>query len=224
MIRCRGEPGNRSSRNEKGLTLFVSCLKCRFLCGNSSVGRARPCQGRGREFESRFPLQIRGVFERLLLRQGPARGALLFPGPSLRQGAVYGTIASGRICQGGFESHRPGGRVVMQRTANPRTPVQFRPRPPKQNKQPGRRRAFCFVSPIRPYARLDSRSGNPSRKLSRDASCPDGGIGRRSGLKIRRPHGRAGSIPAPGTISSYAGTTRPAPFTLRRNACNSALR
>ncbi len=26
-------------------------------CGNSSVGRARPCQGRGREFESRFPLK-----------------------------------------------------------------------------------------------------------------------------------------------------------------------
>ena len=25
-------------------------------CGNSSVGRARPCQGRGREFKSRFPL------------------------------------------------------------------------------------------------------------------------------------------------------------------------
>ncbi len=32
-----------------------------FRClqsGNSSVGRARPCQGRGREFESRFPLQV----------------------------------------------------------------------------------------------------------------------------------------------------------------------
>ena len=33
-----------------------------YLCnpnrGNSSVGRARPCQGRGREFESRFPLQL----------------------------------------------------------------------------------------------------------------------------------------------------------------------
>ena len=28
------------------------------------------------------------------------------------------------------DRHRPGGRVVMQRTANPRTPVQFRPRPP----------------------------------------------------------------------------------------------
>ena len=29
----------------------------RSLSGNSSVGRARPCQGRGREFESRFPLK-----------------------------------------------------------------------------------------------------------------------------------------------------------------------
>ena len=29
--------------------------------GNSSVGRARPCQGRGREFESRFPLIIETV-------------------------------------------------------------------------------------------------------------------------------------------------------------------
>ena len=33
------------------------------------------------------------------------------------------------------------------------------------------------------------------------AACPDGEIGRRSGLKIRRfpEKGRAGSIPAPGT-------------------------
>ena len=27
------------------------------ICGNSSVGRARPCQGRGRGSESRFPLK-----------------------------------------------------------------------------------------------------------------------------------------------------------------------
>ena len=32
-------------------------------CGNSSVGRARPCQGRGREFESRFPLLESSLFE-----------------------------------------------------------------------------------------------------------------------------------------------------------------
>ena len=30
--------------------------------------------------------------------------------------------------------------------------------------------------------------------------CPGGEIGRRKGLKIPRPYGRAGSIPAPGTI------------------------
>ena len=31
------------------------------LRGNSSVGRARPCQGRGREFESRFPLKKKSL-------------------------------------------------------------------------------------------------------------------------------------------------------------------
>ena len=29
--------------------------------GSSSVGRAQPCQGWGREFESRFPLKCRDV-------------------------------------------------------------------------------------------------------------------------------------------------------------------
>ena len=28
------------------------------ICGNSSVGRALPCQGKCREFESRFPLHF----------------------------------------------------------------------------------------------------------------------------------------------------------------------
>ena len=41
--------------------------------GNSSVGRARPCQGRGREFESRFPLQF------LARNPGQSRG-LFFGG------------------------------------------------------------------------------------------------------------------------------------------------
>ena len=31
-----------------------------WTCENSSVGRARPCQGRGRGFESRFSLQCFG--------------------------------------------------------------------------------------------------------------------------------------------------------------------
>ena len=36
------------------------------------------------------------------------------------------------------------------------------------------------------------------------ASSPGGGIGRRYGLKIRCPKGRAGSSPAPGTNESLA--------------------
>ena len=48
--------------------------------GNSSVGRARPCQGRGREFESRFPLQ---VFET------PAMPGSVVSGP--RKAAPVGT-------------------------------------------------------------------------------------------------------------------------------------
>ena len=38
------------------LTLFLHHVLY-TACGNSSVGRAQPCQGWGREFESRFPLQ-----------------------------------------------------------------------------------------------------------------------------------------------------------------------
>ena len=34
-----------------------------FQCGNSSVGRAQPCQGWGREFEPRFPLMLAQVAE-----------------------------------------------------------------------------------------------------------------------------------------------------------------
>ena len=43
--------------------------------GNSSVGRARPCQGRGREFKSRFPLSIRTTIEAVLFRCTPSSPA-----------------------------------------------------------------------------------------------------------------------------------------------------
>ena len=42
--------GRASSSLASG-TIFIH-----YICGNSSVGRARPCQGRGREFEPRFSL------------------------------------------------------------------------------------------------------------------------------------------------------------------------
>ncbi len=43
-------------RGSSSLLLFTLSTLTEMPCGNSSVGRARPCQGRGREFESRLPL------------------------------------------------------------------------------------------------------------------------------------------------------------------------
>ena len=49
--------GSRKSRTF-ATALREMLLTNGFYCGNSSVGRARPCQGRGRGFESRFPLDF----------------------------------------------------------------------------------------------------------------------------------------------------------------------
>ncbi len=40
---------------------LFKALKRKIISENSSVGRARPCQGRGRGFESRFSLEERIV-------------------------------------------------------------------------------------------------------------------------------------------------------------------
>ena len=45
--------------------------------------------------------------------------------------AKVGVASSSLVSRSSFIAVWPGGRVVMQRTANPRTPVRFRPRPPK---------------------------------------------------------------------------------------------
>ena len=64
------------------LLFLVICLKIKFgniktnivslhrICENSSVGRARPCQGRGRGFESRFSLNF--------LKQRAKRASFVF--------------------------------------------------------------------------------------------------------------------------------------------------
>lgn len=59
----------------------VTTQKCELrqqqICGNSSVGRARPCQGRGREFESRFSLQFKSIGVKRMLAEKPKKfGAL----------------------------------------------------------------------------------------------------------------------------------------------------
>ena len=68
----RGRPVRWTPRRENArkcaatdVTGLVGCLLASVasrlpgvVCGNSSVGRAQPCQGWGRGFESRFPLWI----------------------------------------------------------------------------------------------------------------------------------------------------------------------
>ena len=60
--------------------------------GNSSVGRARPCQGRGRGFESLFPLQI---------QTKPRTRGFVVSGGGFVSSAGYETIqaSSGRVAE-----------------------------------------------------------------------------------------------------------------------------
>ena len=46
---------------QKCLFTFAALKTFFYTSGSSSVGRARPCQGRGREFESRLPLNSPGL-------------------------------------------------------------------------------------------------------------------------------------------------------------------
>ncbi len=50
------------SLNKEAVDIFIQYVTIPSTqSGNSSVGRAQPCQGWGREFESRFPLQLFGA-------------------------------------------------------------------------------------------------------------------------------------------------------------------
>jgi hypothetical protein len=122
--------------------------------GNSSVGRARPCQGRGREFESRFPLQFSD--------KTSGNPGFCF---------LYFTPVSWRRLLFGW----PGGRVVMQRPAKPRTPVRFRPWPPSDILAPGHERGEnsedhgrTFQSSARVAKSVDARD---LKSLDPNRSC-----------------------------------------------------
>jgi hypothetical protein len=47
-----------------------------------------------------------------------------------------------------------------------------------------------------------------NQRLLSHFPCPDGEIGRHTGLKIRRPKGCAGSTPARGTISLHLASSK----------------
>ncbi len=84
--------------------------------GNSSVGRAQPCQGWGREFESRFPLheKIFGWVAEWLCSGLQSRGRRFDSDPSL-------------VCPGGGTGRRKGLKIPREVTL---VPVRFRPRAP----------------------------------------------------------------------------------------------
>ncbi len=54
--------------------VFRSLIE-QLFCGNSSVGRAQPCQGWGREFEPRFPLKRKKSYDKRLPRWRNGRRA-----------------------------------------------------------------------------------------------------------------------------------------------------
>ena len=58
VVRPRSAKPLFPSSNLGGTSIFLFSLILTTICGNSSVGRASPCQGGGREFESRFPLHF----------------------------------------------------------------------------------------------------------------------------------------------------------------------
>ena len=74
---------------------------------------------------TRFPENVRVSFPAPGFRDPGHAGVCRF-------GAAQGGSGWNKPTQArpGRSGHRPGGRVVMQRTANPRTPVRFRPWPP----------------------------------------------------------------------------------------------
>ena len=80
------------------------------LCGNSSVGRARPCQGRGREFESRLPLDVLDKCQRV---------SLLSPGGGIGRRARFRCVCRD-TCR--FEScswhYLYSRRIMMERWRN----------------------------------------------------------------------------------------------------------
>ena len=118
-----------------------------YRCGNSSVGRARPCQGRGREFESRFPLQacfmkccrwysvagIAQLVEHDLAKVGVASSSLVSRSNHVQTTSCCGNSSVGRArpCQGRgreFESRFPLQSLVKSFKSNlsaPSSRIQF---------------------------------------------------------------------------------------------------
>src|SRR5688500_16879635 len=74
-------------------------------CGSSSVGRARPCQGRGREFESRFPLKK------------PCKKGFFYLKGTRSRNRTGTTFSGHRILSPACLPVSPPGQKIMSKTA-----------------------------------------------------------------------------------------------------------
>ena len=127
--------------------------------GNSSVGRAQPCQGWGREFESRFPLQF------------------VSPVRSLRPGDLFRGLSGRVVMQRPAKPCTP----VRFRPQPPNAPGRPRPgHPTARVAEPGRRSGLK-IRRLRP-CRFESGSGHQSTFSAVSATsriCRAGATGRR---------------------------------------------
>ena len=97
------------------------------VCGRSSSGRARPCQGRGSEFEPRRPLQKETPSERMVFLFGiwqraglnslrtPRRSPSCQPSPARCRGAAAGTLPRNRLA-----SSAAGGASALSSSPAPK--------------------------------------------------------------------------------------------------------
>ena len=97
------------------------------VCGRSSSGRARPCQGRGSEFEPRRPLQKETPSERMVFLFGiwqraglnslrtPRRSPSCQPPPARCRGAAAGTLPRNRLA-----SSAAGGASALSSSPAPK--------------------------------------------------------------------------------------------------------
>ena len=102
------------------------CRNSGAVCGRSSSGRARPCQGRGSEFEPRRPLQksppIRVVIFFRVLLGAHRRVSRLPPAVAARQPGHFLETASLHPPQAALRRFPRRGRVTSPtRSAGPRS-------------------------------------------------------------------------------------------------------
>ena len=107
MYLCNRIQGNAKANELNGTSIF---------CGNSSVGRARPCQGRGREFESRFPLKI---FRNIFCPGGGMVDALV-SGASVERRAGSSPVLGTLLLKKGESSHAEIAQLVEHNLAKVR--------------------------------------------------------------------------------------------------------